>query len=266
MADLRDNINELYTLEKLSAKGTFVHRLHPLAKLMATVCYLLCVMSLGRYEISWLAPFFFYPVIVMALAEIPFGMIGKRVLVALPFCLFAGVSNLLLERGIYGQVGNFVVTWGMLSFASILLRTLLCVAAILLLVAVTPFSALTAVLRRMHVPGILVSLLEMTYRYLGTLMEEASLMYTAYQLRSGMKKGLAMRDMGCFVGQLLLKSVQRAERIYQAMQCRGYGQLPDRYKHWPMRCKDWYFLLCVAAFSLLFRCINIPLALGRWFA
>lgn len=31
-----------------------------------------------------------------------------------------------------------------------------------------------------------------------------------------------MKDMGIFVGQLLLKSFDRAESIYVAMKCRGY--------------------------------------------
>jgi cobalt/nickel transport system permease protein len=31
-----------------------------------------------------------------------------------------------------------------------------------------------------------------------------------------------MRDMGSFAGQLLLRSVDRAERVYRAMKARGY--------------------------------------------
>ena len=94
--------------------------------------------------------------------------------------------------------------------------------AALLLVAVTPFTQLTGQLRRMHVPEIFVTLFEMIYRYIGVLLEEASSMYTAYMLRSTEYKGLQMRHMGSFVGQMLIRSFDRADRVFAAMKCRGY--------------------------------------------
>ncbi len=62
-------------------------------------------------------------------------------------------------------------------------------------------------------PDIFVTLFEMTYRYIAVLMGEASSMYTAYMLRSTERKGLQMRHMGSFVGQLFIRSYDRAERV-----------------------------------------------------
>ena len=42
----------------------------------------------NRYDLFGLAVFLFYPIIVMALAEIPYKMIFKRTLVTLPFVFF----------------------------------------------------------------------------------------------------------------------------------------------------------------------------------
>jgi len=47
-------------------------------------------------------------------------------------------------------------------------------------------------------------------------------MNIAYLLRSPDKKGIEMRDMGSFAGQLLIHSFDRAEQVYNAMKCRGY--------------------------------------------
>jgi cobalt/nickel transport system permease protein len=99
----------------------------------------------------------------------------------------------------------------------------LCVMAALLLVATTPFTELTAQLRRLHAPMVFVMVFEMTFRYIGVLLEEVYSMTTAYKLRAGNKKALEMRHMGSFVGQLLLRGFDRAERVHAAMRCRGYS-------------------------------------------
>ncbi len=255
-------LGKLYTLEQLSAGTTVIHRVHPLAKLAATGVYLVCIVSFDRYAVGRLMPYLFYPAVVLALAEVPYGLIVRRSLTALPFCLFAGLSNLFLDRTALFHLGGVAVSAGAVSLAAIVVRTLLCVAAVLILVAVTPFVQMTDQLRRLHVPGIFVSLFEMTYRYLGALVEEASAMVTAYRLRCPGAKGPDIRHMGPFVGQLLLRSFDRAERVYQAMKCRGYA-LRDtmRTKH-PLTAGDWIFLLAVGGSSVLFRLLNIPLLLG----
>lgn len=265
MAAMASKISELYSLEQLSALDTPIHHIHPLAKLLGTAVYLLCIVSFDRYAFSRLLPYLFYPAVLMSLADIPYGMIARRTLVALPFCLFAGLSNLIFDRAVLLRLGTVAITSGTASFFSILLKTPLCVAAVLILVASTPFMELTNQLRRLRVPAALVSLFEMTYRYIGTLVEEASSMYTAYRLRSGGGKGLQMRHMGSFVGQLLLKSFARAERVYHAMQCRGYALRDPRSGRRRLNAADYAFLLLVCGSSVLFRLIDIPELLGRIF-
>ena len=152
MTDIHSKLHTLYSLEQLSGGSSCIHRVHPLAKLAVTACYLLCVASMGRYSFFALAPYVFYPVIVMALADVPFGMVLRRAAAALPFCLFAGVTNLLWDRAPVLRLGGLAISGGLLSLLTILLRTLLCVSAVLILVAVTPLPALTGQLRRLHVP------------------------------------------------------------------------------------------------------------------
>lgn len=225
MAEIRGRVSALYSLEQLAAGDTVIHRLHPGVKLAVTLIYIVCVVSLERHALGRLAPFLLYPVVVMAMADIPAEMILTRSAAALPFCVFAGISNLVLEREPWIVLGQekLIITAGAISFAVLLLRTLLCVSAVLILTSVTPFQELTGQLRRMHVPGMLVMLFEMIYRYLGTLADEAATMVTAYRMRGNGKQWPDLRHFGPFVGQLLLRSADRAERVYHAMQCRGYG-------------------------------------------
>ena len=215
------------------------------------------MVSFNRYEFLRLIPYIFYPVIIMALSETPWSMILKRVVLALPFVVLAGLSNIIFDTqtGIY--IGSLAVSRGVVSCFAIFFRTFLCVVAILILVAVTPFSALTGSLRAARVPGVFVTLFEMTYRYIAVLLEEAGSMYTAYQLRHTHQKGLELHHMGSFVGQLLLKSFDRAERIYAAMQCRGYAFHASLRSHRPFTGADYLFLLLTAAPFILLRVFDI---------
>ena len=226
---LSNRIHELYILEELSDRDTAVHALHPRAKLILTFVYIACVVSFGRYDVLGAVPFFLYTAIVCALAELPVKTLHRRFLIALPFCAFAGLANLLLDRHIAFEFGDIGITFGLLSLIAILLRTYLCVMAVFILISTTPFSGLTRELRRMRMPQIFVTLLEMIYRYIGVLIDEAASMSVACKLRSVKTKGVAMKDMGPFAGQLALRSFDRGERVYSAMVCRGFGgEFPER--------------------------------------
>ena len=258
MTDIQDKIQDIYSLEQLADQNTYIHSLHPFVKLCGALTYIIAVVSFDRYAFGHLVPYIFYPIILMALAEIPYSILLKRVLVALPFCLFAGLSNIIFDRTPKLYVANIAVSGGVLSFCTIMFRTFLCVMAVLILVSTTPFTQLSAQLRRFKVPEILVTIFEMTYRYIGALLLEVSSMYTAYMLRSNRKKGLEMRHMGSFVGQLLLRSFDRAERVYNAMKCRGYTLYNSYHKRKQLTGNDLLFLSVVCGFCLLFRFIDIP--------
>ena len=184
MASASTRVRELRALEGLSAGKTAVHRLHPLAKLVCAFAFIVAVVSFGRYEFLRLAPYLFYPFVMMGLAELPYRLLLPRVLIALPFCLFAGVSNVLLDRGAAFLICGVAVSFGALSLATILLKTYLCVMAALILVATMPFTELTAQLRRLHVPMVFVMVFETTFRYVGVFFEEVHSMQVAYRLRS----------------------------------------------------------------------------------
>lgn len=264
-ADIKSKIQEIYSIEQLSGRKSTVHLRHPAVKLVSAFVFVVLVVSFDRAEFGRLIPFIFYPVILMALSETPWPIVLKRVALAIPFCLLAGISNIIFDRVTMFTIAGIAVSAGVVSFFSILFRTFLCVTAVLILVAVTPFSQLTGQLRRMHVPDIFVTLFEMIYRYIGVLLEEASSMYTAYMLRSTEHKGLQMRHMGSFVGQLLIRSVDRAERIYGAMRCRGYPARTRQKEHSRLLPQDYIFLAVTTVPFVLLRIFNLPALYARLF-
>jgi cobalt/nickel transport system permease protein len=265
MASMRSKINEIYALEQLSGGDSAVHRRHPLVKLVSAFVYIVLVVSFGRAEFLRLVPFVFYPVVLMALSDTPWRIVLGRMALALPFVVVAGASNIIFDRATAFTVGGIAVSFGTVSFISILYRTFLCVTAVLLLVAVTPFAQLTDQLRRMHVPDVFVTLFEMIYRYIGVLLDEASAMYTAYMLRSTEHKGLQMAHMGSFVGQLLIRSYDRAERVYAAMKCRGYGGTARRGARKKLQPADYAYLALTCLPFILLRLVDAAAVFERLF-
>jgi cobalt/nickel transport system permease protein len=258
---MKNTMRELYALEQLSGGSSCVHRLHPAAKLLTTVVFIITVMSFNRYAFGRLTPYVFYPALMTALSEMPHSILLKRLLIALPFCLFAGISNIVYDRTYAFVLGAMPVSYGVVSFFTILLKTYLCVMAVLLLAAVTPFAQLANSMRRLGMPYIFTVMFEMTYRYIGVLITEAYSMYTAYSLRSVNGKGIALKDMGSFTGQLLLRSIDRADRVYNAMKCRGYTSDYTlhslRQSGRKLKSQDLIFCLAACLLCITFRVVNI---------
>ncbi|MCL2159552.1 MAG: cobalt ECF transporter T component CbiQ [Oscillospiraceae bacterium] len=250
---MRNKVLELYALEQLSGADSCVHRLHPTAKLLATLVFIITVVSFDRYAFFRLVPYVFFPTLLTALSGTPYSMLIKRFLIALPFCVFAGITNVIFDRSTAFVVAGLSVSGGVVSLFAILFRAYLCVMAALLLVSVTPLASLTDSMQKLKVPYVFVAVFEMTYRYIGVLFEEAYSMYVAYSLRSAKKKGkgIEIADMGAFIGQLFLRSFDRAERIYNAMKCRGRALRPPAQGGKKPALKDVVFcavtcFLCVA--------------------
>jgi cobalt/nickel transport system permease protein len=254
---MKNKIRELYALEQLSGGSTCVHRIHPAAKLLAAAVFIITVVSFDRYSFVRLVPYIFFPTLLMAFSETPYLMLLKRFLIALPFCLLAGAANVIFDRESALMIDGVIISYGVLSLFTILLRVYLCVMAVLVLVAITPLSEIVHSMRRFKIPHIFVIVFEMTYRYIGVLFEEAYSMYTAYTMRSPGAKGIRMRDMGGFTGQLLVRSVDRADRVYTAMKCRGYAlqTLPENGRKPAMG--DFLFLAITCFLCVLFRIVNI---------
>jgi cobalt/nickel transport system permease protein len=240
-----------------------LNRLHPGAKLLAAAVYIVCAASVPGRGSSGLAAFILYPAVLLPLSNIPALALIKRLAPVLPFALMGGIGNVMIMREPALTLGGMVISAGMVSFAAIMLKAVLCASAALILIGSTPFHIICAELRRLHVPAILCAQLALMYRYISTLIEEASRMYTAYMLRST-RGEVAMKDMGAFLGSLALHSMDTAARVYNAMKCRGWTG--DFYAP-PQKpaAADYLYCLSICAVSLAFRFFNVPRLLGNLF-
>jgi len=187
-----------------------VHRLPAGAKLAAAVTCILLIVLLPRT--AWWA----YAAIGALLGVLAFitranlRQMLVRLLLLEPFVL--GIALLALLR-----------PGGAALFLSMLAKSTLCLACMILLTATTRFSDLLAVLWRIRVPSLLVTTLALMHRYLFVLLEEMERMQRARRSRTFVAgRSSAWRNSAQVAGQLFVRTSERAERVYLAMCARGW--------------------------------------------
>ena len=128
--------------------------------------------------------------------------------------------------------------------------------------ATTRIEALCGALRKIHVPSMPVTLLLLTYRYAAVLAEEANVMTQAYSLRAPGQKGIHYSAWGSFLGQLLLRSMDRAEELHASMLLRGYHGEFLYAQGRGSSAGDVLYAALWCAFFAAARCVNLTQLLG----
>ncbi|NJD55570.1 MAG: cobalt ECF transporter T component CbiQ [Nitrospirae bacterium] len=250
-------------LDTLSYQNTVIHRLDPRAKLIATLAFILTVVSFPKYEITGLLPFFLFPVLLISFGDIPVRFILKKVLLVSSFAVFIGIFNPLLDRQISISFLGISISGGWISFLSIMLKFFLTISSALLLIATTSFPGICHALQKIGMPEIFVSQLLFLYRYIFVLLEEAMKIVRARDMRSFGRKGHDIKTVTRLIGTLFLRTMERAERVYQAMLSRGFSGSLHTVKPYSFRAVDAVFLFTTIVLLYLFRTRDIVGTLGR---
>ena len=249
-------------LDTLSYKNTLVHRLDPRVKILVSFLFILVVVSFPKYEISGLMPFFIYPVFLLAVGDIPVKAIAKKVLFVSPFAVFIGIFNPLLDTAVIVNPLGMPISGGWISFFSIIIKFILTVSTALLLIAVTSFPGICEGLERLKFPRLLVIQLLFLYRYLFVLLEEALRIVRAREARSFGQKGREIKTFIRLISILLLRTVERSERIYQAMLSRGFKGEIRVFRRHNLRLQDIIFAVLSVIMFYVFRNYNIVYLIG----
>lgn len=262
MSQLSKGKLEIWEMDELAAKESAIHNLHPLSKLIITFFYVIVVVSFSKYDLSGLIVMILYPILMFQMADIAVRQCFYKLRIVMPLVCAVGIVNPFLDHTPIMQIGNIVISGGMLSMVTLMLKGIFSLMASFLLIATTSIDAICAALRKIHIPDIMVTLLLLTYRYVGLMLEEVGVMYDAYMLRAPGQKGVHISAWGSFLGQLLLRSLDRGEELYNSMQLRGYcgefyyADIPKFQKNSLV-----YILLCIVFFGLA-REVNIAEVLG----
>ena len=224
-----------------------IHRIDARVKVFVTVLFIALESNLGRFDFWTAMTLGLLPVFLAAVSQVPPKHLLKRMLLASPFIVFVAVFQPFTVPGevVWTAPWGLTVTdTGLLAAEVLLVKFLADILMTLVLVSTTPFEDLAWALRWWRVPRALVEVLVMTFRYTFVLIDELERMVRTARLR-GVDAAPAKRRFrayGRILGVHLLRSLDRAERIYQAMLLRGFRDGLKRVHPWRMRMAD-----CVAA-------------------
>lgn len=264
---MADRINKVFydigRLEILAGQNSIIHRLDPRAKLLVAVFFIFAVVSHDRYAISALIPFFIYPAAIIGLANLPVGYLLRKLLVVSPFVIFIGIFNPFIDREIMVNLGPLAISGGWISFGSLLLRFTLTVGAAMLLIATTGFPVICVALDKLGAPRILTTQLLMLYRYLFVLVEEGIRMIRAHALRSFNRPRPNYRVFLQLLGNLLIRTIDRADRIHMAMLSRAFSGEIKVIRPLAFGRAEWLYLITAATTFLILRSGNLTELLGR---
>ena len=201
-------------LDRYGRTQTVCHRLPPRVKLFLTLAVVMAGVSLPPAH--WPVQGALACVVFMGhtLARIPLAYLGKRLAWFLPMVFLLSIS-LPAAQG-------FRSGWDIMT--AIMFRSLLAFLALVWLVNVMPFDQLLVTLRRLWVPEILIAMLAFMYRYVFVLWDELDKMRIARRSRSFGAGSLWMRwkTSAQLIGMLLIRAMERAERVHGAMCARGW--------------------------------------------
>jgi cobalt/nickel transport system permease protein len=223
--------------ERYLAGRSFIHAADARAKLPATLAYVFAVTltpvghwtALGLLALPLAAA--------LVLSRVPPLVALRRSALALPFLLVAVPLMFTKEGESLFNVPFFGWTAskeGLEAVLSILAKSWLSVMAAVILTATTPAVELLRAMRALGLPRLLVATVSFMYRYLFVIGEEALRLMRARDSRSarlpGQKAGGSLtwraKVLGNMVGSLFLRTYERSERVYAAMQARGYDGEP----------------------------------------
>lgn len=205
-----------------------VHRLPAAAKLLAVLGFVLCVVATPAGAWGVFAAQAAALVVVVALARLPVTTVARRLVVEVPFLVFAAAMPFVASGPRVEVLGMSLAQAGMLGGATLAVKATLGVLAAVVLSATTSAADLLAGLDRLRLPGAFVAIAGFMVRYVGIVSGDLTRARIARESRGATGRFERLRATAGGVGALFVRSYERGERVQRAMQARGYtGRVPD---------------------------------------
>ncbi|MDK2821892.1 MAG: cobalt/nickel transport system permease protein [Clostridia bacterium] len=203
--------------------------------------------------------------ITIGVARIPVRFYLKLFLVPFSF-LIAGIAmialiittqSLAVTKGITFLGWTIGVTPASIQLAGkIFCKSLGAVSCLYFLSLTTPMTEIISVLRKLHVPALLVDLISLNYRFIFVLLSTVDDIYTAQASRLGyVSLRTSYYSLGHLAVNLFIKTYKRSRELFVALTSRGYNEeLKFLEVNYPF---SWLFLFLAAGLDLALISLTI---------
>jgi cobalt/nickel transport system permease protein len=205
-----------------------VHRLPAHVKIVALFAFVVVVVATPRTAFAAFAAYLLLLVGVVSIARIPPGFVLRRMVIEVPFVVFAVLLPFIAAGEQVTVFGVEVSRDGLLAGWNIIAKGTIGVVASITLAATTEPHDLVVGLQRLRTPNVVVQILSFMIRYLDVVGEEMQRMRIARESRAFQARHLGhLRVVAHAAGALFIRSYERGERVHLAMLSRGYrGSFP----------------------------------------
>lgn len=210
--------------DALAYDETPLHRIDPRLRILAAVVFS-CTVAVFQ-DLAALVAACAAAALLLLASGVDIGQVGRRLRVLLGFLVLLWLLLPLTYEGrLLARLGPFHLYWpGVLLAVQITLKSIAIVVVFTLLLATIPINTLGQSLGHLRVPAKLIYLLLMCYRYTFVIEQEyhrlkAAMKIRGFQPRTNLH---TYRSYAYLVGMLFVRAANRADRVHQAMRCRGF--------------------------------------------
>lgn len=210
--------------EPFAVGRSFIHRIDPRIRVVLAALYAFVVAVcmtfpalIGAFTTSWG---------LVLLARLPWKTLMRRLIMVNGFIgLFWLILPLTYGGELLFEIGGLGFSRDGVLFAAILtLKSNAILLSLIALIATMPFVTLGQAMNRLCLPDKLVNLFLLTYRYIFVIEQEYTRIMRAIKIRGFVPRTSfhTYKTYAYVVGMLFVHASERAERVYDAMRCRGF--------------------------------------------
>ncbi len=230
--------------EPFSEGASLAHRLDPRGKIVVAALFAILVAVTRSYvvAVAGLA----LAIIYLALARLPLKQVTVRLLLVNSFIFFLWLVLPFTYPGDpVWHFGPLAATRQGLAYASLItIKSNAIIIALIALVATVPIVTLGQALHDLKLPDKLCHLLLFTYRYIYVFEQEFRRLVQVMKIRGFQARTNlhTYRSYAYLAAMLLVRSFDRAERVFAAMLCRGFNGTFYSLKSFSWQRRDGIFL------------------------
>ena len=205
-----------------------LHKLAPEVKIAAMLGGLLAIVLTPREQFWAFGVYGLVVVFLLGIGEIPLGFYLRRVLIEVPFVVFAFFLPFLGSGPTTTFAGLELSIEGSRAAWNILAKATLGVSLSIILAATTEIPHILKGLERLRVPSLMIAIAGFMIRYLDVVTSELQRARIAMVARGHDARWFwQARPLATSAGAMFIRAYERGERIHHAMLARGFdGSMP----------------------------------------
>lgn len=265
MNKISNAIKEVHFVDDMANSNKVLNKIHPFVKLVITIMYIILLTSINKYDLITTLTMGIYLWLISLVGEISITRCFKRLKIIFLLLIVLGIANPILDRNIITYIGIIPITTGMISMLTLILKGFFTVIASYLLITTTSIESICYALSIVHIPNILITIIMLIYRYIIVFLKEVERIWTAYHMRAPNQKGVNFKAWGSMIGSLMIRSIDKAQTVYQSMELRGFNPETFFVKEQKFNKNDCIFLSLGILLLIIIRWIPLFELIGNIF-